>query len=158
MLEFNIFLKGDACDVTKFYAILTFCINSIGNKLFKIVFLFETTFIFPQHYLSREVCMIYPDFYWLSTYPYPSWACPPFCGLGAWDFARLKNLFKNRIFVISVQNCILQLNFKPRLLLIKIQLITAKSQIQPTWLHLLPRNFFKSETFNNYFRTVFVHL
>ena len=175
MLEFNIFLKGDACDVTKFYAILTFCINSIGNKLLKIVFLFETTFIFPQHYLSREVCMIYPDFYWLSTYPYPSWACPspsvalvpgtPYLWRSKIEiftrylcFARLKNLFKNRIFVISDKNCILQLNFKPQLLLIKIQLIIAKSQIQPTWRHLLPRNFFKSETFNNYFRTVFAHL
>ena len=153
---------------------LTFCINSTDNKLFKIVFLFETTFIFPQLYLSREVCMIYPDFYWLSAYPCPSWACPPLCGLGAWTsylwrskiaifkrylcFARLENLFKNRIFVISVQNCILQLNFKAQLLLIKIQLITAKSQIQATWRHLLPGNIFKSETFNNYFRTVFMHL
>ena len=66
--------------------------------------------------------------------------------------SRLKNLFKNRIFVISVQNCILQLNFKAQLLLIKIQLITAKSQIQATWRHLLPGNLFKSETFSNYFR------
>ena len=153
---------------------LTFCINSTDNKLFKIVFLFKTTFIFPQLYLSREVCMIYPDFYWLSTYPYPSWVCPPLCGLGAWDFlcmvikivifkcylcfARLENLFKNRIFVISVKNCILQLNFKAQLLLIKIQLIIAKSQIQATWRHLLPGILFKSETFNNYFRTVFAHL
>ena len=86
LLKFNIFLKGDACDVTKFYAMLIFCINLTGNKLFKIVFLFKTTFIFPQLYLSREVCMIYPDLYWLSTYPYPLWACPPLCGLGAWDF------------------------------------------------------------------------
>ena len=174
MLEFNIILKCDAYDVTKFYTMLTFCIHSTDNKLFKIVFLFETTFIFPQLYLSHEVCMIYPDFYWLSAYPYPLWACPPLCGLGAWDFlsmaikitifrrylcfTRLKNLFKNCIFVISVQNCILQLNFKAQFLLIKIQLIIAKSQIQATWHHLLPGNFFKSETFNNYFRTVFAHL
>ena len=60
-----------AWDVTKFYAMLTFCITLIGNKLFKIVFLFETTFIFPQHYLSREVCMIYPNSYWLSAYLLP---------------------------------------------------------------------------------------
>ena len=53
-----------AWDVTKFYAMLTFCNTLIGNKLFKIVFLFETTFIFPQHYLSRDVCMTYPDSYW----------------------------------------------------------------------------------------------
>ena len=52
----------------------------------------------------------------------------------------------------------LQLNFKPQLLLIKIQLITAKSEIQPTWRHLLPEKFSKSETFNIYFRTVFAHL
>ena len=118
--------------------------------------------------------MIYPDFYWLSAYPYPSWACPPFVALVPgtsylWRlkitifrrylcFARLKNLFKNRIFVISVQNCILQLNFKAQLLLIKIQLINAKSQIQATWRHLLPGNLFKSETFHNYFGTVFAHL
>ena len=85
------------------------------------------------------------------------WACPPLCGLVPgtsypwWlkieNFerylrcGRLKNLFKNRIFVISVKNCILQLNFKAQLLLIKIQLITAKSQIQPTWHHLLPEKF-----------------
>ena len=71
LLEFNIILKGGAYDVTKFYAMLTFCINLTDNKLFKIVFLFETIFIFPQLYLSSEVCMIYPDFYWLSAYPYP---------------------------------------------------------------------------------------
>ena len=68
LLKFNNFLKCDASDVTKFYAMLTFCITSIGNKLFKIVFLFETTLIFPQRNLSREVCMIYTDSYWLSAY------------------------------------------------------------------------------------------
>ena len=86
LLDFNKFLKSDACHVTTFYAVLTFCIVSIGNELFKIIFLFETTFIFPQLYLSREVCMIYPDFYWPSAYLYPLWACPPLCGFGAWDF------------------------------------------------------------------------
>ena len=153
---------------------LTFCIHSTDNKLFKIVFLFETTLIFPQLYLSREVCMIYPDFYWLSAYPSLRGRVHPFVALVPgtsylWRskitifrrylcFARLKNLLKNCIFVISVQNCILQLNFKAQLLLIKIQLISAKSQIQVTWRHLLPGNLFKSETFNNYFRTVFAHL
>ena len=153
---------------------LTFCINSIGNKLFKIIFLFETILIFPQLYHSREVCMIYPEFYWSIAYPYPSWACIPLCGFGAWDFlsmaikilsfkhyfclARLENLFKNHIFVISIKNCILQCNFKAQLLLTKIHLITAKSQFQPTWCNLLPENFSKSETFNNYFRTVLAHL
>ena len=71
MLKFNKFLKGDAFDVTKFYAGVTFCIVSIGNKLFKIVFLFETTLIFPQLYLSRELRMIYPDSYWLSGLSVP---------------------------------------------------------------------------------------
>ena len=71
LLKFNSFLMVSAWDVTKFHAMLTFCITLIGNKLFKIIFLFETTFIFPQHYLSREVCMIYPDSYWLSAYLLP---------------------------------------------------------------------------------------
>ena len=51
------------------------------------------------------------------------------------------NLFKNSIFVISVLNCILQLNFKAQFPVIKIKLINAKSQIQPTWRHLLAENF-----------------
>ena len=142
---------------------LTFCITSIGNKLFKIVFLFETIFIFPQHYLSREVCMIYPDFYWLNAYllPFVGMSMSTPLWFGAWNFlsmvikisnfkrylrcARLENVFTNRIFVISVQNCTLQLNFKAQLLLIKIRLINAKSQIQPTWHHLLPENLSKSK-------------
>ena len=45
-----------------FMQCLLFCINSTDHKLFKIIFLFETTFNFPQLYLSREVCMIYLDF------------------------------------------------------------------------------------------------
>ena len=69
----------------------------------------------------------------------------------------LENLFKTRIFVISIKNCILQLNFKAQLLLIKIHLFNAESQIQPTWRHLLPENLSKSETFNNYFSTVLAH-
>ena len=40
-------------------------------QLVTIVFLFETIFISPQHYLSHEVCMIYPDSYWLSAYLLP---------------------------------------------------------------------------------------
>ena len=152
---------------------LTFCITSIGNKLFKIVFLFETIFIFPQHYLSREVCMIYPDSYWLSAYLLPFVGVSTHLWFGAWNFlsmvikisnfkcylcfASMENLFKNRIFMISVKNCTLQLNFRAQLLLIKIQLITAKSQIQPTWHHLLPEKLSQSQTFNNYFRTVLAH-
>ena len=102
MLKFNKFLKGDACDVTTFYAVLTFCIVSVGNELFKIVFLFETTFIFPQLYLSREVCMIYPDFHWPSAHSYPSWACPPLCGFGAWNFLSMaiKNLKFNTLIML----------------------------------------------------------
>ena len=152
---------------------LTFCINSIDNKLFKIVFLFETILIFPQHSPSREACMIYPDFYWLNAYLLPFVGMSTPLWFGAWNFlsmaikisnfkrylrcTRLENVFTNCIFVISVQSCTLQLNFKSQLLLIKIQLITAKSQIQPTWRHLLPEKFSKSETFNNYYRTVLAH-
>ena len=47
--------------------------------------------------------------------------------------ARLKNLFKNCIFVISVKNCTFQLNFKAQFPVIKIQLINTKSQIQARW-------------------------
>ena len=65
---------------------LTFCIISIGNKLFKIVFLFETIFIFPQQSPSREVCMIYPDSYWLSTYLLPFMGVSTPLWFGAWDF------------------------------------------------------------------------
>ena len=157
-----------AWDVTKFYAMLTFCITLIGNKLFKIVFLFETTFIFPQHYLSCEVCMIYLDSYWLSAYllPFVGMSTP----LWLWCLelkieiferylhcARLENLFKNCIFVISVKNCTLQLNFKAQLPVTKYQIFNAKSLIQPTWCHLLPEKLSKSQTFNNYFRTVPAH-
>ena len=69
----------DAYDVTLFYARLTFCINLNPNDLLKIIFLFETTFIFPQYLLSREVCMVYPASYWLSVI---SWGFQ----LGAWEF------------------------------------------------------------------------
>ena len=117
--------------------------------------------------------MIYPDSYWPSAYLLPFVGMSTPLWFGAWDSylmaikisnfkcylhcARLENLFKNRIFVISVKNCTLQLNFKTQLLLIKIHLINTKSQIQPTWHHLLPEKFSKSETFNNYFRTVLAH-
>ena len=122
--------------VTPFYAMLTFCINSIGNKLFKIIFLFERTFIFPQHYLSHEVCMIYPDCYWLSTYllPFMGVSTPLWLGnsylmaIKIQNFrhylccARLKNLFTNPIFIISVKNSTLQLNFKAQFSVIKISI------------------------------------
>ena len=152
---------------------LTFCINSVGNKLFKIIFLFETIFIFPQHSPLRQACIIYPDFYWLSAYLLPFVGVFTPLWFGALDSylmvikisnfkcylrcTRLENLFKNRIFMISVKNCTLQLNFKAQLLLIKIHLINAKSQIQPTWRHLLPEKFSKYKTLNNYFRTVPAH-
>ena len=128
---------------------LTFCINLTANELFKIAFLFETTFIFPQQSLSREACMIYPDCYWINAYLLPFVGMSTLLWLGAWNFlsmviifeyfkckphcANIQNLFKNRIFVISVKNCTLQLNFKAHLLLIKIRLINAKNQIQPRW-------------------------
>ena len=80
---------------------LTFCINLTDKKLFKIVFLFKTTLIFPQLYLSREVGMVYLDSYWPSTYLYPSWACPPLCGFDAWDFLSMaiKNLKFETLFM-----------------------------------------------------------
>ena len=85
-----------AQDVTRFYAMLTFCINLLVNELFKIVFLFETTFIFPQHSHSREVCMIYPDCYWLNAYLLPFMGVSTPLWLGAWNF--LSNGDKNLIF------------------------------------------------------------
>ena len=162
-----------AWDVTKFYAMLTFCIVLIGNKLFKIIFLFETTFIFPQHYLSREVCMIYLDSYWLSAYLLPFVGVSTPLWFGAWNFylmaiifqnfrrylwcIRLENLFTNRIFVISIKNCTLQLNFEAQLPVTKYQIFNAKSLIQPTWRHPLPEKLSKYQTFNNYFGTVLAH-
>ena len=86
MLKFNDLLMVSAWHVTKFYAMLTFCIHSIGNELFKIVFLFETTFIFPQHSLSCEVCMICLDCYWLSAYLLPFMGMSTLLWLGAWNF------------------------------------------------------------------------
>ena len=56
MLKFSNILMVGAWDVTRFYAMLTFCINLIVKELFKIVFLLETIFIFP---LSLEACMVF---------------------------------------------------------------------------------------------------
>ena len=150
-----------AWDVTRFYAMLTFCINLISKELFKIFFLLETIFIFPQHSLSCEVCMIYPDCYWLSAY------CLPFVGmstliqLGAWNFlsmaikirnfkcylhcSRAENLFTIHIFEISAKICICPCNFKAQLLLTKIRLINAKSQIQSRWPPAFPEILEKSK-------------
>ena len=75
-----------AWNVTKFYAMLTFSINSIVNELFKIAFLFEITFIFPQHSPPREVCMIYADRYWLSSYQLPFVGVSTPLWFGAWNF------------------------------------------------------------------------
>ena len=106
--------------------------------------------------------MIYPDSYWLSTYLLTFMGVSTSLWFGAWNFlsmalkisnfkrylrcARLENVFTNCIFVISIKNCALQLNFKAQLLLIRIRLINAKSQIQPTWRHLLLEKISKSET------------
>ena len=83
-----------ACDVTKFCTIFIFCITLIGIKLFKIVFLFETIFIFPQHYLSCEVCMTYLDSYWISAYLLPFVGVFTPLWFGAWNFLSMaiKNL------------------------------------------------------------------
>ena len=55
--------------------------------------------------------------------------------------ANMQNLFKVRIFVISVPNCTLQLNFKAQFPVRTILIFNAKSLIQATWRHLLPENF-----------------
>ena len=75
-----------AWDVTRFCAMLTFCINLIVKELFKIVFLLETIFIFPQHSLSHEACMVYLDCYWLSAYQLPFVGVSTLLQLGAWNF------------------------------------------------------------------------
>ena len=76
-------LMVNAYDVTIFYAMLTFCINLIGNDLLKIVFLFETTFIFPHQPPSREVYMVYPASYWLGV-------ISGVFQLGAWEFLSME--------------------------------------------------------------------
>ena len=73
----------NAYDVTRFYAMLTFCINLIGNDLFKIAFLFEITFIFPHQPSSHEVCMVYPASYWLGD-------ISGVFQLGAWAFLSME--------------------------------------------------------------------
>ena len=105
--------------------------------------------------------MIYPDCYWLSTYLLPFVGMSTLLWFGAWNFlsmaiifeyfkrkprcANIENLFKNRIFVISIKNCTLQLNFKAQLPVIKYQIFNAKSLIQPTQCYLLPENLSKSK-------------
>ena len=79
LFKVNNILKVNACDVTRFYAMLTFCKNLTDNKLFKIIFLLETTFIFPHQPSSREVCMVYSASYWLSV-------VSRVFQLGAWEF------------------------------------------------------------------------
>ena len=136
MLKIGNILMVDACNVTQFYTELTFCINSNPNGLFQIICLCETTFIFPQHLLSHEVCMVYSASYWLS-------AISQGLQLGAWEFLSMaiifqyfkrklhcviiQNLFKNCIFVISIKNYILQLNCKPYLpVIIKFRYLMLK--------------------------------
>ena len=45
----------------------------------------------------------------------------------------MENVFTIRIFEISAKRCICPCNFRAQLLLTKIRLINAKSQIQPRW-------------------------
>ena len=144
-----------------FMQCLVFALIQLLTSYLKSSFLFETTFIFPQHSPSREVCMIYQACYWLSAYLLPFVGVSTLCGfvpgtsylmaIKIQNFKRylrcasMENLFKNRIFAISIKNCTLQLNFKALFPVIKIRLINAKSQIQPKWCHLLPENFPKSK-------------
>ena len=139
----------NAYDVTRFYAMLTFCINLIGNDLLKIAFLFETTFIFPHQPSSCEVGMVCPYCYWLSASQVLFMGMSSFSLLGAWIFftmaleirnfkchlccVSMENLFTICIFRISTKICTCPCNFRAQLLLIKIRLINAKSQIQSRW-------------------------
>ena len=93
--------------------------------------------------------MIYPDCYWLSAYLLPFVGMSTLLQLGAWNFlsmaikirnfkcylccTRVENLFTICIFEISTKICICPCNFRAQLLLTKIRLINAKSQIQPRW-------------------------
>ena len=145
----NILTVG-AWDVTRFYAMLTFCINLISKELLQIIFLVETIFIFPKHLLSCEDCMDYPDFYWLSVISHPFMGVSTLLVVSAWEFlsmvikianlkcylccVNMENLFKIHIFEISAKNCTCPCNFKFQLPLIEIRYINAKSQIQPRWL------------------------
>ena len=105
--------------------------------------------------------MIYPDCYWLSTYLLPFVGMSTPLWLGAWNFlsmaikiqnfkhylrcARVENLFTICIFEISVKLCIYPCNFKAQLLVTKIRLINAKSQIQPRWRPTFPEILEKSK-------------
>ena len=105
--------------------------------------------------------MIYLDCYWLSTYLLSFVGVSTLLWLGAWNFlsmaikiqnfkrylhcARVANLFTIRIFVISVKISICPCDFRARLLLTKIQLINAKSQIQPRWHPSFPELIVKSK-------------
>ena len=139
----------NAYDVTRFYAMLTFCINLIGNDLFKIVFLFETTFIFPHQPSSRDVGMVCPDCPLAKRFSGTLRGCVLL--LTAWCLdiftmaleirnfkcylccASMENLFTIRIFGNSAKVCTCPCNFGAQLLLIKIPLINATSQIRSRW-------------------------
>ena len=98
--------------------------------------------------------MIYPDCYWLSPYQLLIVGMSTLLQLGAWNFLSMaikirnfkcylrctgvENLFTIRIFEISAKICICPCNFRAQLLLTKIRLINAKSQIQPRWLPSFP--------------------
>ena len=120
------------------------------EKLLKIVFLFETTFIFPQHSFAREVCMVCPASDLLNAYQlgFPAWCLGIFINGDFFQYFKRKlryvnmqNLFQIRIFVISIPNCTLQLNFKAQFPVTRIPIFNVKSLIQATWRHLLPENF-----------------
>ena len=132
-----------------FMQCLLFALIELLTSYLKSSFCEKQLLFFPQHSLSPEVCMIYPDCYWLSTYQLLIVGMSTLLQLGAWNFlsmtikignfkcylrcTRVENLFTIRIFEISAKICICPCNFKAQLLLTKIQLINAKSQIQPRW-------------------------
>ena len=150
-----------AWNVTRFYAVLTFCINLTVKEIFKIVFLLETTLFFSRYHPSRVACMDYPGCYWLSAYQILFVGVSILSQLGAWIFlsmvhkirnfkrylccTSMENLLTIHIFGISVKICISPCNFSTQLLLIKIRLINAKSPIQPRWHPSFPEILEKSK-------------
>ena len=124
---------------------LTFCINLISKYLLQIIFLIETIFIFLEHLLSCEDLMDYPDFDWPGTISHPFVGLANLLPVSPWGFlsmvikstilkcylccANMENLFKIHIFEISGKNCTSICNFNFHLLLIRIHLFIAKSQM-----------------------------
>ena len=128
---------------------LPFALIKLVMSYLKSFFWQKTTLIFSRHSLSHEVCMIYLDCHWLSTYQLLFVGVATLSQLGTWIFllmaikignfrcylccASMENLFTIHIFETSTKICTCPCIFRAQLLLTKIRLINAKSQIQPRW-------------------------